>query len=328
MENFIDKCINASPAVLGTQFFNDVIEGLSGAQKCLSSKYFYDAEGDRLFQEIMKAPEYYVTPCEFEIFTMQKSALADAIMQTGDEFDLIELGAGDATKTFYLLQELQFRGGDFTYLPIDISENIIEYLDLALPVSLPGLKVKGLNGDYLDMLHQVSSEGKRRKVVLLLGANIGNMPPETALQFCSDIRRELNENDSLLIGFDLKKDPATILAAYNDRGRITRDFNLNLLTRINRELDADFAIDNFAHRPVYDPHTGACRSYLVSLIDQQVTIGPHTISFYQFETIYMEISQKYVQEDIKALARESGFKEFVSFSDTKGWFIDSLWKAI
>lgn len=323
----LNKPINKSQGATG-QFYRDIVAGLQSTPKHLSSKYFYDANGDKLFQELMNCDEYYPTKCELEIFTRQTAEICQAMIGEGDAFDLIELGAGDAMKSSHLLKYLLDAGIDFTYLPIDISDNVISYLNITLPGKLPGLKMKGLNGEYFDMLKKAASLSKRRKVVMFLGSNIGNMPVTEAENFCRELRSHLSQDDMLLIGVDLKKDPKTILAAYNDKGGITRRFNLNLLERINRELNADFDLSKFEHYPVYDPETGSCKSYLISKEDQQVKINnKESIHFAKDEYIYMEISQKYTVMQTNQMAKNTGFKAEKIFFDSKKWFIDAIWVA-
>ena len=310
------------------QFYDDVIAGLIAEPKRLSSKYFYDAVGDKLFQDLMACPEYYPTKCELEIFSEKTDEVCKALIAGGDAFDLIELGAGDAMKSTYLLQYLLEQKADFTYMPIDISDNVISYLNITLPVTLPGLKIKGLNGEYFNMLEKAAAVSEKRKVVLFLGSNIGNMPVERAIDFCTELRSHLSKGDMVLIGIDLKKNPKTILAAYNDKGGITKRFNLNLLERINRELNADFDLAKFDHYPTYDPESGACKSYLVSLDDQEVTInGKETVKFLKDEYIYMEISQKFTVLQTEQMAAKSGFKPLDRFFDNKKWFLDAVWVA-
>lgn len=310
------------------RFWEDVTTGLSAQPKRLQSKYFYDDEGDRLFQEIMNCQEYYLTDCEMEIFTQQTGQLAATILEGGQPFDLIELGAGDATKSIHLLKNLLQQQADFTYLPIDISSHVISSLNATLPLSLPGLKIKGLNGEYFDMLNKAAALSDKRKVVLFMGANIGNMPVADAAAFCKELRNHLQAGDMAIIGFDLKKNPETILAAYNDSQGITRQFNLNLLTRINRELGADFDLKQFDHYATYDPETGSCKSYLISLNKQQVHLpGAEVISFEKDEYISMEISQKYTLEQTAQFAREAGFETSDNFFDSKNWFVDTVWVA-
>jgi L-histidine N-alpha-methyltransferase len=310
------------------RFYDDVITGLRANPKYLNSKYFYDANGDKLFQELMNCEEYYPTNCELEIFSEKTAEICRAIIGNGDAFDLIELGAGDATKSSYLLQYLLEQRADFTYLPIDISANVISYLNITLPVTLPGLQITGLNGEYFDMLEKAASISNKRKVVMFLGSNIGNMKVSDAEGFCGELRNHLSAGDMLLIGIDLKKNPKTVLAAYNDKSGITKRFNLNLLERINRELNADFDLNQFDHYPTYDPESGACKSYLVSLTDQKVKINDtETINFLKDEYIFMEISQKFTVSQTDQMAVKSSFKPVHRFYDNKKWFIDVIWVA-
>jgi L-histidine N-alpha-methyltransferase len=320
--------INTASKTATDQFYEDVVTGLRSTPKRLNSKYFYDANGDKLFQDLMNCEEYYPTNCELEIFSEQTAEMAKAIIADGSSFDLIELGAGDATKSSYLLQYLLDQKADFTYLPIDISDNVISYLNITLPVVLPGLQITGLNGDYFDMLTKASEGSTRRKVLLFLGSNVGNMPIDVATDFCREVRRHLSPGDRMLIGIDLKKDPKTVLAAYNDKGGITKRFNLNLLERINRELNADFDITKFEHYPTYDPETGACKSYLISFTDQVVKInGKEQIHFLKDEYVFMEISQKYTIAQTNEMAAAAGFKTADQFFDSKNWFLDAVWVA-
>lgn len=309
-------------------FYKDVLQGLTASPKYLDSKYFYDAHGDLLFQQIMHCPEYYLTNCEMEILTQQASTIVNTLKKHTNGFDVVELGAGDATKSFHLLQQLIAAAIDFTYFPIDISGNVIATLKKQLPVKLPHLQLHGLHGEYFDMLQEAAEISEKNKVVLFMGANIGNFTIETARQFCKQLRNYLRPGDLLLTGFDLKKNPQQILNAYNDKQGITKAFNLNLLQRINRELGADFNTYNFDHYPTYDPGTGACKSYLVSLVKQRVNIGEDTfIDFRENETIYMEISQKYSLEETDRLAAVTGFTPIAQFFDKKRWFVDCLWKC-
>ncbi len=317
----------ATPAARRSAHFRkDVLDGLRAENKYLSSKYFYDETGDKLFQQIMACPEYYPTRCEMEIMQHQSGRMAQFFAEYSPSFDLIELGPGDASKSWFLLRELQKENAAFTYYPIDISSQVIGWLEDKLPVTLPGIHVRGLNGEYMEKMHQVNTFSPNRKIVLFMGANIGNMNVTQATQFCRQLHDHLQPGDLLLIGFDLKKNPRTILDAYNDRQGITRAFNLNLLRRINDELTADFDPDQFEHYPVYDPGSGACKSYLISRIAQEVHIGDKTIFFRENEPIYMEISQKYSLEETELMAVQAGFEPIHTFFDSKKWFADVLWQ--
>ncbi len=307
-------------------FYHEVINGLRAENKYLSSKYFYDETGDKLFQQIMACPEYYPTRCEMEILQFQSVKMSQLFREYGSPFDLIELGPGDATKSWHLLKELQKEKIPFTYYPIDISSNVIRWLEDRLPASLPGIRLHGLNGEYMDKMEQVGTFSADKKIVLFMGANIGNMTMAQATFFCRQLHDRMKPGDLLLVGFDLKKHPKTILDAYNDRQGITRAFNLNLLQRINRELGADFKLEHFEHCPVYDPGTGTCKSYLISLAAQEVHIGDISIPFRENEPLYMEISQKYTLTETAQMAAQSGFLPVHTFLDSKKWFADVLWQ--
>jgi dimethylhistidine N-methyltransferase len=310
-------------------FCHEVTSGLLADNKHLDSKYFYDAKGDALFREIMDSPEYYLSKCELEILSQQSTDIAKKIMQSFNEFDLIELGPGDASKSIHLLRAFDDANANFNYIPIDISKYVIADLEEKIPNEIKGLKTKGMVGEYLQELENVVEWGNLPKVILFLGSTIGNLNSRDALTFCKAIYNLLNRGDLLFIGFDLKKDPATILAAYNDKEGVTRDFNLNLLLRINRELGANFNIDCFTHFPTYDPFTGLCKSYLISKKEQSVFIKKSNtlISFRANEAIFMETSKKYSVEETEKLAHDASFSVENHFLDSKKWFLDSLWKA-
>ncbi|MHC0444793.1 L-histidine N(alpha)-methyltransferase [Flavobacterium sp. 3-218] len=310
------------------QFRFDVLQGLQSTPKKLDSKYFYDKIGDTLFQQIMAMPEYYLTNCEMDIFQNKTSELAEIILETDEAFDLIELGAGDGTKSAFLLQYLLEQKADFNYMPIDISANILTVLNNKLQADLPELNIISLEGEYFRMLEKAAELSERRKVVLFLGSNIGNMEKKEALLFCRTLNSYLSHGDIVLMGFDLKKNPHTILEAYNDKTGITASFNLNLLTRINRELNANFESEKFEHYQTYDPLSGACRSYLISLENQVVSIGGMSIIFDKDESVYMELSQKYSLSESEVLASSSGFETINHIMDSKAWFADAAWRVV
>jgi len=309
-------------------FAEDVLEGLTSTPKYLSSKYFYDEKGDALFQQIMGLEEYYLTNCEFEVFSTRKEQLLSWFLKNTQHFNLIEFGAGDGTKTKVLLDYFLSQDTQFRYMPIDISANVLEILAADLHKQFPNLDVKTLNDDYFEALHSLNLMNHTQKVVLFLGANIGNFSREEAKKFMQHLAEEMSPNDLLLTGFDLKKDPDIILAAYDDAKGVTRDFNLNLLHRINKELGANFDVDAFKHQPLYDPITGETKSYLVSKREQNVHIAAldRTITFNAWEAIFMEVSQKYNVEWIEELAKESGFVVCEHFYDHRNYFVDSLWR--
>lgn len=309
-------------------FAKDVLEGLSSSPKKLSSKYFYDKEGDRLFQQIMELPEYYLTRSEFAIFEEHKEDMRLLFGYRCKNFDLIEFGAGDASKTKLLIEHFLEKKSRFKYFPIDISPNVIELLNQDLKQSFHCLNFEGQTGDYFDRLSVLQESNRCKKVIFFLGSNIGNFEEAEAVDFCQKIGASMNEQDYVMIGFDLKKDPDKILSAYNDSKGVTRNFNLNLLTRMNRELGANFIVEQFMHYPVYNPLDGSCRSFLVSRVKQEVYIEALEKSFWfdEWEAIDMEVSNKYSVADISRIADKAGFEIVKNYFDKDKNFVDSVWK--
>ncbi len=306
-------------------FKKDVLKGLKAKNKYLSSKYFYDKIGDDLFQQIMDLDEYYLTRKELEIFKEQNEDIRKTICNQ-QPFWLIELGAGDGRKTKVLLKHFLKQGVDFKYIPVDISENVLEILSRNLKKEIPNLNIEPYQGDYFDALSNIS-DGGRRNVVFFLGSNVGNFSRDVASQFLIKLSNYLNPKDLLFMGVDLKKDPSKILAAYNDSEGITSKFNLNLLDRINKELGGNFNTNTFLHYPYYNPQTGECRSYLISEVNQVVKIGDEEVHFDAWEAILMETSKKYDESELKNLANSTGFTMVKSFKNEQNGFADVLWEV-
>jgi L-histidine N-alpha-methyltransferase len=309
-------------------FALDVLMGLSSRQKYLPSKYFYDDEGSRIFEEIMATPEYYPTRVESAVLTANRAAIVRAI-GAGETLHVAELGAGNGDKTVLLLEQLLSDGIDFHYHPIDISESAIAGLMARLAREMPKLEANGVVSEYFDGLRWLDREAGR-KLVLFLGSNVGNFARPLCLAFLRTLWTTLAHGDSVLIGFDMKKDIDVMLDAYNDKGGATERFNLNLLARINRELDADFDLERFQHHGTYNVFSGAMESYLVSLARQTVRVGAlgKEFAFDPFEPIHVEYSFKYLIDDIHGLARETGYTVVRDFTDDRGWFVDSLWRVV
>lgn len=308
-----------------TELAEAVHKGLSAMYKHLDSRFFYDKKGDEIFRQIMRCEEYYPARCEAEILKTHAESILQIAANGPGPFDIVELGAGDASKSRFLLEKALEMQLDFTYYPIDISENVIRLAEQNLPKQMPGLKVSGLNGDYFDMIAKNRGDCSRRALFLFLGSSIGNFDQQDTVPFFRRLRTALCPHDLLLTGMDLKKDPATILAAYNDKDGLTKDFNLNLLKRINRELKADFDLEAFRHYPTYDPQLGACKSFLISTKDQEVTIQGKKYFFEKHEPIHMEVSQKYSKEEIRSIAADSGFTILENYTDKARMFVDTLW---
>lgn len=313
-----------------TAFAKDIDLGLSSKPKTLSSKYFYDEAGDKLFQTIMALGEYYLTRTEFEIFDTHKKAMLKAFLGNDQSFNLIELGAGDGTKTKVLLKHFVQSGIDFNYSPIDISQNVLDILTTDLKSNLPSLKVNPIQGDYFDALAKLNQNHSQKEIVLFLGSNIGNFSNSGSEKFFSKLSSNLRKGDLLLIGFDLMKDPNVILSAYNDQLGVTKAFNINLLQRINKELGGDFDVEAFQHFPTYNPVSGETRSHLVSIKDQEVNIDAleKTYHFKAWEAIHTEVSQKYSMEMIEDFASKTGFRILKNFTDSENYFVDTLWEKL
>ena len=309
-------------------FAKDVEKGLSAKPKYLDSKYFYDEKGDFLFQKIMDLDEYYLTDCELEILKNHCKHYRRFFQNGESHFSLVELGAGDGYKTKVLLEHLAENQTNFSYLPIDISNNVLNILKTKINKALPNLRVEPYTGDYFNALNNLNKQEAGRKVLLFLGSTIGNFMYKDALTFLKELNQQMNQEDLLLIGFDLKKDPAIILNAYNDQKGITEAFNLNLLERINNELDGNFNLGDFYHYPTYNSNNGEAQSYLISKKEQKIAIKAldQTFHFEEGESIFMEISKKYDTETINKLAEEAGFEVKENLFDQKRYFTNSLWK--
>jgi L-histidine N-alpha-methyltransferase len=310
-----------------TPFAKDVRRGLTAKPKFISSKYFYDEVGDRIFQAIMKMKSYYPTNSEYEIFSLYKNELLQLFSPDKQAFHLIEFGAGDGYKTKVLLTHLLEQQFPFNYVPIDISSSVLAKLENDLKQALPSLTVDPIEGEYFAALKTLGELDQKRKVILFLGSNIGNFTSIQAVKFLCELRENMHPNDQVVIGFDLKKDPNVILAAYNDPEGITKSFNINLLSRMNRELGANFDETQFDHFPTYDPITGTTKSHLISKVQQKVSLEALdlVVDFKAWEVIHTEISQKFDEEMIQQLANASGFKVERHFFDCKHYYLNSVW---
>ena len=305
-----------------------MLVGLSEDPKRLPSRFFYDDAGSDLFRQIMALPEYYLTAVETEILEAGAARLVDTLPE--GEIRVVDLGAGDGVKTAIILRALRAAGAQFRYVPIDISEGAMRQLVTAMSASVSGISIDGIVSEYTDGLHWLaSSNGSGHNLVLFLGSNIGNFDRPRSRAFIRRLWTALGDGDRVLIGFDLKKDIDTLLAAYNDSSGVTSAFNLNLLTRINRELGGDFDLERFRHFGTYDVFSGAMKSYLVSLVEQEVQIDALATSFHfePWEPVHTEYSYKYLRSDIRSLAASTGFEIELELIDERGWFVDSLWRV-
>jgi dimethylhistidine N-methyltransferase len=305
-----------------------VLTGLKGSEKSIPSRFLYDQIGDALFQEIMALPEYYLTRTEFDLLTENSTKILSHL-DTNKPLQLIELGAGDGIKTKILLRELLKMRLDLEYLPIDISGNALNTLKNSVIQEFSDLKMYPQKAEYFEALEILKGKSDKQKLVLFLGSNIGNMNWEEIINFLMQLRKNLNIGDFVLIGFDLIKNPEIILPAYNDKAGVTKEFNLNLLRRMNRELGANFNLDKWKHVPVYDLQQQAALSFLESLEKQTVNFENlnSKIDFKKGEKIYTERSQKFTDVEISALAQKAVFEEVMNFKAIKFEYLCALWKV-
>ena len=301
------------------------MEGLSQhPQKTLPAKYFYDAKGDSLFIQIMAMPEYYLTNAEMDIFKNKSFELIVSLgMDKNKHYEIIELGAGDGTKTVELLKALVNQAYKFDYLPVDISPNVLNKLGDMMSSTIPGLNIKPKTGDYFNVLEQLKVD-HIPKIVLFLGSNIGNLKDHEAQEFINHLSSSLKTGDKIVLGVDLIKSREKVLPAYNDAQGITREFNLNLLDRINRELGADFNRDQFEHAPCYKEEEGIAKSFLRSKKDQVVTVAGKSFHFDEGETIHTEISRKYNDEVLNKILSGSGLSVVGKIMDSESLFADYI----
>jgi len=292
-----------------TGFRADVVAGLSRPQKSLPPKYFYDAAGSRLFARICRLPEYYVTRAELALTRRHLAAIARF---AGRGCQLIEYGSGEGIKSRLLVRALR----PSVYVPIDISEDALRAAASGLAREFPWLHIVPVAGDFSRPIDIPLRRGTP-SVVYFPGSTIGNLTPEEAHAFLSMSRGVAAK---MIVGVDLKKDPAVLHAAYNDKAGVTAAFNLNLLARINRELDADFDLRRFRHYAFYNPAAGRIEMHLVALESHTVRLGRHRFQFAEGETVPTENSYKYSPGEFAALAAEAGYRRTRLWTGARGLF--------
>lgn len=317
-------------------FARDVRAGLTSNPKTLPPKYFYDELGSHLFEAICCLPEYYLTRAESEILGRHADGIVAASAEgAGRTIRLIELGSGSAVKTRQLISAVLRRQPELLYLPVDISAGTLERSSRELLHEYSRLRIVAYAGDYFTAL--TGPAGKRitdcradeRNLVLFLGSNIGNFDLHESREFLRAIRAILRVGDALLLGADLKKSSAVLVPAYDDALGVTAAFNLNLLARINRELDGNFDVSRFCHKAVYNEELGRVESHLVSRVPQRVLVKGIgvDVSFERDETIHTENSHKFDLDQLSGMARDSGFALQRSWFDERRFFSFNLFSA-
>ena len=286
-------------------FADEISVSLSEPDKYINPKFFYDHHGSQLFEQICTLPEYYPTRTEIKILKDLKKELTHFI---DNSFKIVELGSGSSTKTRLILDVFRQFNGRIDYFPIDISEILTESSEILLN-NHPNLHITGIIDTYEEGLDFIEKYDNKKNLILFLGSSFGNFTPTDGKVFLDKINTIMKSNDLFLIGLDLVKDKQVLEAAYNDKKGITAKFNLNVLSRINDELDADFDLDNFKHYAIYNENKQRIEMYLKSLVTQNVTIGKSNLSFTlnKNELIHTEYSHKYTLLQIKEIMKKTNF---------------------
>jgi dimethylhistidine N-methyltransferase len=300
----------ASGVPISSDFLSDVIAGFSSNPRTLPCKYFYDERGAALFQKICELPEYYITRTEIDILDRNRAEIASHL---GPNIELIGLGTGAGTKTRILIEALK---SPAVYIPVDISEKQLRESAALFRKIFPDLEILPVCADYLQPVVLPSARRKpARNIVYFPGSTIGNFEPDQAVEFLHRIANVCRRDGGLLIGVDLKKDQHVLESAYNDGADVTAQFNLNLLERVNRELGADFDLDQWRHRAIYNADAGRIEMYLISEVDQFAHLDEQKFHFRRGEKIITEFSYKYAPEEFAALAGKAGFEFVRMWSD-------------
>lgn len=298
------------------------LEGLSAKPKFLPSWLFYDEEGSRLFEAITNLPEYYLTAREHSIFAQYAKEMIAAVSEKSDEpISVVELGAGSASKTLVLLDALAAGRGHITYLPVDISESALQAASHNVGSVFSDIEVQPICSEITDEgLLNLPEEGRR--LALYIGSSIGNFDPEEAVELLQWLHSQLQPGDALLLGTDMVKDVAPLLLAYNDAAGITARFNKNILARLNRALGADFALESFTHRAIWNADRSRMEMHLDSKRSQTVQVPAldRSFQFKRGESIHTENSYKFTPESVEEILSSSGFSLEQSWYDADRWF--------
>jgi L-histidine N-alpha-methyltransferase len=314
MSNALERLQDLEPSI--QEFRDAVLAGLGQAQKSLPCKFFYDAEGSRLFDQICTLPEYYPTRTELQLLADRAGEIARLI---GPAARVVEFGSGAGVKIRLLLAALDRPAA---YVPVDISRDHLMMAAADLARDFPALKIAPICADYTQPFALPAPSGSHPEITVgfFPGSTIGNFTPAEAHGFLKRARRLLGPGSVLIVGADLRKSADILVPAYDDAAGVTAAFNLNLLVRINRELDGNFALDQFAHEARWNEAQGRIEMHLVSRRDQEVRIGPTRFAFRAGETIHSENSHKYTLDQFRALASDAGYRPRAAWTDAAGLF--------
>lgn len=326
----------ATEARLNT-FAEDVRAGLTAGPKSLLPKYFYDELGSHLFEAICALPEYYLTRAESEILSNHADEIIkESVANSTQSIRLIELGNGSSSKTRFLIESLLHERKNLVYLPIDISTASLQRSSEELLRLYPDLRIEAYAADYFTALQALAPSSKQndssdaQTIALFLGSSIGNLDATGARSLLQKVRDVLRRGNALLVGADLKKSAEILVPAYDDALGVTAAFNLNLLLRINRELGANFDLSRFQHEARYSEELGRVEMHILSRAGQRVQIRALDleIEFAEGERVHTENSYKYDEEELFALARDTGFKRARAWFDRERRFSLNLFVAV
>lgn len=317
----ISSVIRLASAGGEADFENDVIKGLKSNPKSLSAKYFYDHEGSLLFEDICKTEDYYPTRTEEKIL---HDNIDDIFMNTKSVQSIVELGSGTSVKTKIILKHFSDNTGTFEYFPIDVSD-ILESTVEKLKDEFPKINITGIMSEYEEGIAKINELNDKPKLTIFLGSSIGNFTPKEATDLLKVIADNMTDKDFFLIGIDLKKDKDILHRAYNDSDCVTEAFNLNLLKRINRELGAEFDLNNFEHHAFFNEKESRVEMHLVSKNLQYVKFPKQNmeIFFDEGESIHTENSYKFSDELVAKITSSAGLEKLKVWKDINNYF--SLW---
>jgi L-histidine N-alpha-methyltransferase len=333
---FINRLLihNNEDFIINNEFVKDVEKGLADKQKHISPKFFYDKKGSKLFEEICSQPEYYLNRSESLILKRSLNEITNIVGEK--EISIIELGNGNSLKTRILLKPFLGNLKKVCYFPIDVSLKMLKKSIKDLSKEYVNLEIFGICSDYVSGLKKINDFMKmknnipKNKLIIFLGSSIGNFDPKEAKSFLYSLKRYIRQEDALLIGIDLEKDKRILDKAYNDKKGLTAKFNLNILARINRELDGEFKLSSFEHKSFYNIHKHRIEMHLESKLDQEVRVGAikKTFHFKKGETIHTENSYKYSQNNLNELVKNAGLEMIQSFTDRKKQYTLILLKKV
>ncbi len=308
----------------------EVHRGLLRRPRSLAPWMFYDARGSRIFERITELTQYYLTRTERNILSSCSDAIiAAACSDKSEAVRLVELGAGTASKSIILLNAAVRLQSEVLYAPVDVSSDALDVACERIATSLPQVCISPIVANYVTNPPQLESfDGTT--LGLYIGSSIGNFAPEEARTILRDLRGQLQSGDALLLGVDMVKDEPTLVAAYDDRDGVTAEFNLNMLHRLNRELDADFDVASFRHRVLWNPVQSRIEMHLESIRDQCVRIAAANldVSFEEGERIHTENSHKFTDASIHLLLRDGGFEVEQTWTDDRGWYSVTLARVL